>query len=110
MSVATTVTATETALAELRWHSGKVLVDGEIRDPLSGATLDQVFPGNGRAVGKVARGDARDVDAAVTAARAAFEDPAWREMNARDRRRLLLRYAQVIEEHRDELARLNTLD
>ena len=48
--MATAVSATESALSELRFHSGKVLVDGEIRDPLSGQTIDQVFPGNGRVV------------------------------------------------------------
>lgn len=104
------MTATEAALAELRFHSGKVLVDGEIRDPLSGQVMDQVFPGNGRAVAQVARCQAEDVDAAVTAARRALEVGEWRDLSARERRRLLLRYAGVIEADRDNLARLNTLD
>ena len=108
--MATAVSATESALSELRFHSGKVLVDGEIRDPLSGQTIDQVFPGNGRVVAQVARCDRADVDAAVTAARHAADESDWASLNARDRRRLLLRYAALIDEHREELGRLNTLD
>jgi len=86
-----------------------VLIDGELRDPLSGATLDQVFPGNGQVVAQVARCAGDDVDAAVNAARRAL-DSGWSEMTARDRRRLLLGYARLINDHAAELARLQTLD
>ncbi|MFY9614844.1 MAG: aldehyde dehydrogenase family protein [Candidatus Dormiibacterota bacterium] len=101
--------ATEAALADLHYHSGKVLIDGEIRDPLSGKTQDQVFPGNGQVIGQTALADAKDVDAAVAAARKALEGD-WGALNARDRRRLLLRYAQLIEEHKEELGKLQTID
>jgi aldehyde dehydrogenase (NAD+) len=96
-------------LAGLTYHSGKVLVDGVIRDPLSGKTTDQIFPGTGQVVGSTALCDSRDVDAAVGAARKALEG-GWAEMNARDRRRLLLSYARVIEAHAEELGKLQTLD
>ena len=108
--MATVMTATEAALAELHPHSAKVLVDGLVRDPLSQRSVDQVFPGNGRVVAQVARCDAADVDAAVAAARRALESGDWPSLNARDRRRMLLAYAQLIEEHREELALLNVLD
>jgi aldehyde dehydrogenase (NAD+) len=101
--------ATAAALETLRFHSGKVLVDGEVRDPLSARTLDQVFPGTGGVVAKVAACDGRDVDAAVVAAQTALEG-GWRTLNARDRRRLLLGYARLLLEHAEELARLQTLD
>ena len=106
---ATTLSATASALAGISFHSGEVLVDGEIRAPLSGRTLDHVFPGNGEVVGVVARCEAADVDAAVGAARRAL-DGGWRDMNVRDRRRLLLDYARLVAAHNEELARLQTLD
>jgi aldehyde dehydrogenase (NAD+) len=108
--VATAVSATESALADLRFHSGKVFIDGAVRDPRSQQTIDQVFPGNGRVVAKVARCNVDDVEDAVASARRAFEDSEWSGLNVRDRRRLMLRYAQVIEDNRDQLAKLNTLD
>nr|MDQ6919872.1 aldehyde dehydrogenase family protein [Candidatus Dormibacteraeota bacterium] len=101
--------ATEAALADLSYHSGKVFIDGEIRDPLSGRTQDQVFPGNGQVVGQTALGDAKDVDAAVAAAQKALEGE-WGGLNVRDRRRLLLAYARLIDEHKDELGKLQTID
>jgi aldehyde dehydrogenase (NAD+) len=101
--------ATASAVAGLRFHSGKVLVDGEIRDPVSQKTLDQVFPATGEVVAQVASCDARDVDAAVVAARTALNS-GWRELNVKDRRRLLLGYARVLAEHTEELALLQTFD
>jgi aldehyde dehydrogenase (NAD+) len=103
------LSASEAALADLSYHSGKVFVDGEVRDPLSGVTQDQVFPGNGQVIGKTALGDAKDVDAAVAAAKKALEGE-WGALNVRDRRRLLLKYAQLIDEHKEELGKLQTID
>src|SRR5438132_1334825 len=101
--------ATEAALADLSYHSGKVLIGGEMRDPLSGKTQDQVFPGNGQVIGKTALADAKDVDAAVAAARAALEGE-WGQLNVRDRRRLLLNYARLIDENKELLGKLQTID
>jgi aldehyde dehydrogenase (NAD+) len=103
-----TFPASEAAIKELSFHSGKVLVHGEFRDPLSGKTTDQVFPGTGQVVGKVALADENDVNAAVESANKA--QPGWADMNARDRRRVLLAFARLIDENKDELARLQTLD
>ena len=58
----------------------------------------------------MAEGDAADVDLAVKAARKAFEDGAWRKMDARDRGRLINKLADLIEEEADELAALESLD
>jgi len=59
---------------------------------------------------KVAEGDAEDIDRAVKAARRAFDQGDWARMRPTDREHILLRIAELIEEHADELAQLETLD
>jgi len=54
--------------------------------------------------------DAADIDRAVAAARAAFENPAWSGMRPADRERMLLRLADLVEAHADELAELEVLN
>ncbi|GAA1533253.1 aldehyde dehydrogenase [Actinomadura kijaniata] len=88
----------------------EAFVDGERVPAVSGRTFDCVSPRDGRVIARVAEGDAADVDAAVAAARAAFEDGRWRDLHPRDRRRVLQRLAGLIDDHRVELARLETLD
>ncbi len=76
----------------------------------SGKTFATVNPSTGEEICQVAEADAADVDKAVKAARAAFEQGPWRKMRASERGRLLHRLADLIESHADELARLETLD
>jgi acyl-CoA reductase-like NAD-dependent aldehyde dehydrogenase len=88
----------------------RLLIGGEWRAARSGATFETVNPATGAVHGKAAAGDAADVDDAVAAARKAFEDPAWQGMSPHDRSRLLLRMADAIERHADELARIESGD
>jgi len=88
----------------------RMLIDGEWCDAASGKTFATLNPATGEAITRVAEGDKEDVDRAVKAARKAFESGPWRKMNARERGRLLFRLADLIEEHLDELAALETLD
>jgi acyl-CoA reductase-like NAD-dependent aldehyde dehydrogenase len=88
----------------------KLLIGGEWRAARSGATFETINPATGAVHGKAAAGDAADVDDAVAAARKAFEDPAWQGMSPHDRSRLLLRMADAIERHADELARIESGD
>jgi gamma-glutamyl-gamma-aminobutyraldehyde dehydrogenase/4-guanidinobutyraldehyde dehydrogenase/NAD-dependent aldehyde dehydrogenase len=69
-----------------------------------------VSPRDGRVVASVAEGDEADIELAVTAARAAFQDGRWARMAPSDRRRIMLRLARLLEEHREELALLESLD
>ncbi|MDT0608684.1 aldehyde dehydrogenase family protein [Streptomyces sp. DSM 40712] len=62
------------------------------------------------ALARVPRGEAADVDAAVNAARAAFTDPTWAEMSPDRRGRILNQIADVIEEHADELATIDSVN
>ncbi len=74
----------------------------------SGATFETRSPVDGSLVAKVAKGDAADIAAAAEAARAAF--PAWRDMAAPARQKLLHRIADAIEKHADEIATLECWD
>ncbi|MEA2330588.1 MAG: phenylacetaldehyde dehydrogenase [Thermoleophilaceae bacterium] len=87
-----------------------LLIGGEWREAADGAVLDVYDPARGEVMTQVAAGGAADVDAAAAAARKAFEDGPWATMTASDRGRALWRLADLIEEHADEFAMLETLD
>jgi aldehyde dehydrogenase (NAD+) len=88
----------------------KMLIDGKWVDAQSGKTFQTLNPATGEVIADVAEGDKADIDKAAKAARKAFEKGPWRKMNARERGRLLNRLADLIEQNKDELAMLETLD
>jgi phenylacetaldehyde dehydrogenase len=88
----------------------ELLIGGRWQPARSGRTFEVVDPATGRPFAAAAAGDAADVDAAVAAARAAFEAPSWRLSTPAARARLLLKLADLIETHGAELALLETLD
>jgi aldehyde dehydrogenase (NAD+) len=87
----------------------KLLIDGQLVDAASGKTVDTMNPATGKVLTSLASGDAVDVDRAVAAARRAFEGP-WRKWKPAERQAALLRVADLIEKHAEELAQLLTLD
>ncbi|MBN9145545.1 MULTISPECIES: aldehyde dehydrogenase family protein [unclassified Novosphingobium] len=86
-----------------------MLIDGKRVPALSGQRFETRNPATGELLALVAQGGAQDVDRAVAAARAAFEGP-WRRMRPAERQRIMLRLADLVEEHYEELALLDTLD
>ena len=100
------------------WHEraknlaidGRALIDGQRVWAKSGATFDDISPVDGRSLGPVARCDIADVDAAVAAARSAFEDRRWAGLAPAARKRIMIKFADLIVANRDELALLETLD
>ncbi len=86
----------------------RMFVDGEFVDSLSGETMEVVNPATGEVIAEVPRGSAEDVDRAVRAAERAWET--WRTKTPKDRMELLLRLADIVDEHADELARLESLN
>src|SRR3954468_15219148 len=70
----------------------------------SGKTFETIHPATEEVICEVAEGDKEDVDAAVDAARDAFENGEWSKMDARDRGALIYKLAELIEEEKDELA------
>ena len=103
-------TATEPRRATRKTFQTKMLIDGKWQDSRSGKTFATVNPATEEVIAQVAEGDAADIDLAVKAARKAFDSGPWRKTDARDRGRLLYKLADLIEEHFDELAELETLD
>ena len=88
----------------------RCVVDGESREAASGARIDVVAPSDGTVFASIPRGDARDVDAAVTAARRAFARGPWARLAAAERGRLLARLAGLVTGAAEELARLESRD
>ena len=89
-------------------ESKKLLINNEWRDASTGKTMEVVNPATEEVVATVASADRSDVDAAVSAARAAFNGP-WSKLSARERGRLVSRLADRLMERADEVARLETL-
>jgi phenylacetaldehyde dehydrogenase len=88
----------------------RLLIDGAWQAAASGALLDVTDPCTGDVIAQAAAGDAADIDAAVDAARRAFERGPWPAMKPAQRARLLWRLAELIDQHADELAALETLN
>jgi len=88
---------------------GRLIIDGKAVDAASGATFTTVNPATEEPITTVAEAGPEDVDRAVKAARAAL-DGAWAKMKPIDRSRVLWKLGDLVLEHADELARLETLD
>ena len=86
----------------------KLFIGGEFVDAADGGVIETLNPHDNSRLAEVAEARAADIDRAVAAASAAF--PAWRNMAAADRGKLLLRLADAIESHADALARIESLD
>ena len=87
----------------------KMLIDGQWVDAASGKTFETLNPATGEVLATVAEGDAEDIDRAVAAARRAFEGP-WSKVKPFERQNLLLKLADLVEQHFEELSQLDTLD
>ncbi len=96
--------------AERLTLDGRAFIDGGYADALSGATLEARTPLTGERIADLAACDEADVDVAVAAARRAFEHGAWSRAAPAERKRVLLRLAELVRDHRDELAATITLD
>jgi acyl-CoA reductase-like NAD-dependent aldehyde dehydrogenase len=87
----------------------RLLIDGQQVEPLSGRYFDVLNPATGEIIAVVAEADSGDIDRAVRAARKALEGP-WGRMRAADRGLVLQRFAQLLEDHAQELIALESLD
>src|SRR6266436_4151190 len=87
-----------------------LLIGGKWLDSASGKTFPTMNPATGEVICQVAEGDKADVDLAVKAARKAFEEGPWPKLSAAERGQLLHRLADLIEQNKEELAALETLD
>ncbi|MEQ8179079.1 MAG: aldehyde dehydrogenase family protein, partial [Amphiplicatus sp.] len=88
----------------------KILIGDTFRNSASGKTFKSIDPSTEETIAEIAEGGAEDVDRAVKAARKALEDGPWATMDARERGRLMMKWADLIDAHAEELARLEVLD
>jgi len=89
---------------------GRAFIHGQYQDALAGGTRETVSPANGQKLADVANCGIEDADKAVEIARTVFENGVWASMAPADRKMVLVRWAELIEDHADEIALLECLD
>ncbi len=98
------------ALADNLYIRTQAFIDGRYVDAASGKTFDCISPINGRVLAKVAESEGEDIERAVAAARRSFEAGVWANTKPTHRKKILIKFAQLIEQYGDELALLESLD
>jgi 4-(gamma-glutamylamino)butanal dehydrogenase len=88
----------------------RAYIDGAFVDAADGATFDNRSPATGEVLNAVAACSEADVNTAVTAARRAFDRGSWSQIAPAERKATLLRFADLIEQHADELAQIDSID
>ena len=108
-------TATSTAVLHSRVEDflrkpRPMFINNQFVNSASGKTFPTYNPATGEVLAKIAEGDREDIDRAVKAARKAFEGDAWADMLPSQRGRLIWKLADLMEEHLEEFAQLESLD
>src|SRR5690625_2205533 len=88
----------------------KLFINGEFVDSVSGKTFKTYNPATGEVLAKVSEAQSEDVDLAVTAAKETFENGPWATMDAIKRGELMTKLADLIEENKQEIAEIDSLD
>lgn len=110
MSSINSETAPGTATREFLSRAGRFLIDGQFVGPISDKSFAVHNPATGEVIANVAEADSRDVDVAVAAARKAFDTGPWPRMKPAERQRIIWRLGELIDQHADELAEIESLD
>ncbi|KAG9137219.1 hypothetical protein Leryth_026420 [Lithospermum erythrorhizon] len=88
----------------------KLFINGEFVDSVSGRTFDTIDPRTRATITRIVEGGKEDVDLAVKAAREAFDNGPWPRLPACERRRIMLKFADLMDENAEEIAALDTID
>ncbi|PIN02804.1 Aldehyde dehydrogenase [Handroanthus impetiginosus] len=88
----------------------KLFINGQFVDSVSGRTFETIDPRTEEVIAKISEGDKEDVDLAVKAARQAFDHGPWPRLPGSQRRRIMLKFADLINENTEELAALDSID
>lgn len=105
-------------LIAIDWHArakalkidGRAFINGKRVDAVDGSTFACLSPIDGRKLADVASSKSADIDAAVMVARTAFDDRRWARMSPRERKQIMIRFADLVLANKEELALLETLD
>jgi acyl-CoA reductase-like NAD-dependent aldehyde dehydrogenase len=99
------------AVEALRSLEGdKLFIDGRFVDSTGGKRIDVINPATGEKVGTVPDASKQDLDAAVAAARASFEDKRWRGKDPSEKETILWRWADLLEQHKHEMAAIESAE
>ncbi len=101
---------TSTPVTQFLAAPKKMLIDGKWVSAVSGESFEVMNPATGNVIAHVPEGDKADIDAAVRAARRAFEAGPWASMSPSDRSKIIWRIGDLISKYRDELAEVESLD
>ncbi|PSS20880.1 Aldehyde dehydrogenase family 2 member like [Actinidia chinensis var. chinensis] len=88
----------------------KLFINGKFVDSISGKTFETIDPRTGEVIAKIAEGDKEDVDLAVKAAREAFDCGPWPRLPGSARGKIMMKFAELIDENAEELATLDCID
>ena len=110
MATAVSTTQMHSRVQEFVGKPRKMFINGKWVEAASGKTFPSYNPATGEVMARVAEGDREDIDRAVKAARKAFESGPWPAMSASDRGRLIWQLGDLIEQHLEEFAQLESLD
>ncbi len=110
MGTVTSPTQIDSRVHQFLAKPRKMLIDGKWVDSVSGKTFPTYNPATGEVLAKVAEGDKADIDAAVKAARRAFDSGPWSRLTASERGKLIWKLADLLEGNLEEFATLETLD
>ncbi|KAL0705073.1 hypothetical protein Bca4012_071498 [Brassica carinata] len=102
--------AEDTITPPVKVEHTQLLIGGKFVDAASGKTFPTLDPRTGEVIAQVAEGDVEDVNRAVSAARKAFDEGPWPRMTAYERSKILLRFADLVDKHNDEIAAIETWD
>src|SRR2546421_854685 len=94
---------------EVAMPTGQIFINAKWQAPLTGETYAPINPATEEALTPVAKGDERDIDVAVAAARKAFDEGPWPRMSPHERGRLVWRLGDLIQQNLDEMAKLESL-
>ena len=110
MATTTTPVQLHRSVQEFLSRPRKLLIEGKWVEARSGKTFETYNPATGEVLAHVAEGDRAEINQAVAAARKAFESGPWPDMSPAERGRLLWKLSDLVEQHHEELAELETLD
>lgn len=88
----------------------QAFIDGRFTPATGGKTFASINPANGKKIADIASCEVQDIDRAIAAARRAFESGCWSRMPPRERKKVLLKFADLLEKNADEIAILDTLN